>query len=105
MTVLPFSSLSPQALAQAAATFRDDVFGGDPAGYLYEVDAASGLPTGQRRSAAGVERQTHNHRPSTPPITVHTGGRLDLSDQAARVLARLLLESTVPAPVVSAEAG
>jgi hypothetical protein len=105
MTVLPFSSLSPQALDQAAAIFRDAVFGGDPAGYLYEVDAASGLLTGQRRSAGGVERHTHNHRPSTPPFAIHTGNRLDLGKQAARVLARLLLESTVPAPVVSAEAG
>jgi hypothetical protein len=103
MTFLPFSFLSSPQLAQAAALFRDDVFGASSEDYLYEVDAASGLLTG-RRSPVNMEQGPKKHIPKTPPLRITSAGPLVLSDQAARFFARLMIESTVSAPLVHAGA-
>jgi len=88
--LVPFSSLSPDQQARAAALFRDDLFGNDPAGFAYEVDAAGLI--GQRSRLEPVGDHRHDHRPSTPPVRILTSGACTLSDQAASYLARLLIQ-------------
>jgi hypothetical protein len=53
---LPFSSLSAEQRAQAAALFLDGLFGSLPEEYAYEIDAASGQLSGQRQQIGMMDR-------------------------------------------------
>jgi hypothetical protein len=93
---IPFSSLSSPQQAQAAALFRDDIFGASSEDYLYEVAAATGLLTGQR-SPVKIENGRKKLPRKYSSLRVILAGPLQISDQAAAHFARLILESTVPA--------
>jgi hypothetical protein len=100
---LPFSLLPSPQQTQAAALFRDDVFGSLPENYLYEVDAAKGLLTGQR-SRVKLEKYKKTHFQNSTPVRISSTGTLVLSDQTAAWFADKVLE-TVSASPVHAEAG
>jgi len=98
MPPILFSSLSSTQAAQAAAIFHDDVFGVDPALYAYEVDAATGALSGQRIPGQPVENKRPAHTCHSPPVFVSTCGPLILTDQAARMLARMV-SASIASPV------
>jgi hypothetical protein len=88
MTSLPYSSLSSPQLAQAAATFQDDIFGASSADYLYEVAAVTGLLTGQRCPMGEIRPK--KHIPKIPPFRFSIEVFLSLSDKAAAFFARYI---------------
>ena len=95
MPALSFASLTPTQQAQAAQIFQDVIFGSDPAAYTYELQA-DGQLTGQRSQVAEIKEKKLRGKRS--PMTVFTSGKVQLTDQAAHVLARMILPGLLTDP-------
>lgn len=90
MTALQFSSLSSIQQSQVTSIFRDDIFGNDPADYVYEIEAGIGQLSGQRCQAKLFEKKNTHAKPRSP-LFLATNGKLQLTDQAAHFFASLIL--------------
>ena len=98
MPSLPFAALTQLQQAQATRIFQDASFGTDPNSYAYELEAATGQLSGQRSRGSACGKKIQSGKRS--PLSMATLGKLQISNQAAHILARMILPDCISNPTL-----